>query len=353
MPASFWLQTITTCVYAAPGDAKPLFTDHLVCEPHGKAGESGQHEKIECPNRVITLSENAKLRFDPAQGRIAPESTSQPATPLDDDEAQMRRALGLDGGMPRPRMDQDRSGPASRGADRFTSDRFTSDRFSQGHRRRFVQDGDVPVTVVRRDIAADTSNRLAASGPSSSRLQRVETALAAETAARERAERQLSEAQAQIRDLQTKNGHAELARAEAADLVRREREALTELRASIGEQEQQREDAEQRAVEAERAVTSLKIALQEERSARHAAEKSLRIAEHARAQAEKLIEELSEQPDPVPVVASRPIRRPIIAVEPEVRPTPIRRGRPPNPVIESEPEPVKWWLTTKTAAKRR
>lgn len=299
------------------------------------------------------LSENAKLRFDPAQGRIAPESTSQPATPLDDDEAQMRRALGLDGGMPRPRMDQDRSEPASRGGERFMPDRFTPDRFSQGHRRRFVQDGDVPVTVVRRDIAADTSNRLAASGPSSSRLQRVETALAAETAARERAERQLSEAQAHIRDLQTKNGHAELARAEAADLVRRERDALAELRASIAEQERQREDAEQRASDAERAAMSLKTALQEERSARHAAEKSLRIAEHARAQAEKLIEELSEQPDPVPVVIPRPMRRPVLAAEPEARPAPIRRGRPPNPVIESEPEPVKWWLTTKTAAKRR
>ena len=302
---------------------------------------------------MITLSENAKLRFDPAQGRIAPESAPQPATPLDDDEAQMRRALGLDGGMARPRMDQDRSEPMARGGDRFTPDRFTPDRFSQGHRRRFVQDGDVPVTVVRRDTAADTASRLAASGPSSSRLLRVETALAAETAARERAERLLSEAQAQIRDLQTKNGHAELARAESADLARRERDALTELRASIGDQERQREDAEQRAIDAERAALSLKTALQEERGARHAAEKSLRIAEHARAQAEKLIEELSEQPDPVPVVASRPIRRPVLAVEPEPRPTPIRRGRPPNPVIESEPEPVKWWLTTKTTAKRR
>ena len=332
-------------MYAALGDAKPSFTDSHVCGRRGNAGASGQHEKIQCPNRVNTLSENAKLRFDPSQGRIAPDSTTQPTPPLDEDEAQMRRALGLDGGMPRPRMDQDRSEPMSRGTDRFM----------QGHRRRFVQDGDVPVTVVRRDSAADTASRLAASGPSSSRLQRVETALAAETAARERAERQLSEAQAQIRDLQTKHGHAELARAEASDLVRREREVIAELRASIGEHELQREDAEQRAIDAERAVTSLKAALQEERSARHTAEKALRVAEGARAQAEKLIEELSEQPAHMPVAAARPVRRPVFAVAPEAPPAPVRRGRPPLPVpvTETEPEPVKWWLMTKTAAKRR
>lgn len=256
----------------------------------------------------------------------------------------MRRALGLDGGMPRQRMEPDRSDSMPRGPDRF----------SQTHRRRFVQDGDVPVTVVRRDIAPDQASRMAATGPSSSRLQRIETALASETAARERAERHLSEAQAQIRDLQTKHGHAELARAEATELVRRERETLTELRASLGEAERLREEAEQRAVEAERAVQSLKSSLQDERNARHAAEKALRVAEDARDQAEKLVEELSEQAAAAPVISTRTAKRPMPVSEPEVRVAPARRARVvAAPVVESEPEPVKWWLMTKTAAKRR
>ena len=79
--------------------------------------------------------------------------------------------------------------------------------FMQGvHRRRFVQDGEVPVTVVRRDAPDAAHPGAAQSGPTSSRLQRVEAALAQETAARERAERALHEAQAMVQALQTKMG---------------------------------------------------------------------------------------------------------------------------------------------------
>ena len=52
----------------------------------------------------------------------------------------------------------------------------------------------------------------APSAPTTSRLQRTEAALAAETIAREKAERSLSETQSVVRDLQTKIGHAELAK---------------------------------------------------------------------------------------------------------------------------------------------
>src|SRR6202012_6029673 len=88
-------------------------------------------------------------------------------------------------------------------------------------RRPLVQDGDVPVTVLRRDGGHEqTSHRGAGASmpaPTSNRLQRTESALTAETVARDKAERALQESQALARDLQTKIGHAELARNEALE----------------------------------------------------------------------------------------------------------------------------------------
>ena len=119
------------------------------------------------------------------------------APPMDDAEAQMRRALGLFGDGPRPRTDNERSEQPQRQGG-----------FIQGlHRRRFVQDGEVPVTVVRRDQPDASHPSAAPAGPTSSRLQRVEATLQAETAARDRAERALHEAQAMVQTLQTKIGH--------------------------------------------------------------------------------------------------------------------------------------------------
>src|SRR6185437_12255472 len=139
------------------------------------------------------LSENAKLRFDQLRDAAAsPASSPSPPLPvesaqLDDAEVQMRRALGLQG-------------------------------------------GEIPVTVVRRESGPDSpASHVTPTPPSSSRLQRVEIALAAELAARDRAERALGEAQALIRDLQTKLGHAELAKDEVSRVVEREREATASL----------------------------------------------------------------------------------------------------------------------------
>ncbi len=103
------------------------------------------------------------------------------------------------------------------------------DRFNGGlHRRRFVQDGDVPVTVLRREPGHEAPVHRAVAtpvaAPSSSRLQRTEAALAAETARREKAERALADLQAVLRDLQTKIGHAELTKTEAMAALKAERE---------------------------------------------------------------------------------------------------------------------------------
>jgi hypothetical protein len=120
-------------------------------------------------------------------------------------EAQMRQALGLHGDTsPRPSPDH---APASSNA-------------SHPQRRRFVRDGEVPVTMVhhRQD-----------DGSGGNQLEAARQALRAQTAAKEHAERLLGEAQNAIRDLQTKLAHERLAKDEAIQTARRvetERQAI-------------------------------------------------------------------------------------------------------------------------------
>jgi septal ring factor EnvC (AmiA/AmiB activator) len=230
-----------------------------------------------------------------------------------------------------------------------------SDRFGGGlHRRRFVQDGDIPVTVLRRDQGHEVAPHrgvAAAPPPTSSRLQRTEAALAAETAAREKAERSLSETQSVVRDLQTKIGHAELAKNEAVDTLRREREAITLLRAEREAVEERLQDALEQVRAAERTVHACQEELAEERHARKNAEKALRIAESARDAAEQLVRTLSEE-IPAPRQAAQPAPRPRVVAERDVAVVPVRRGRVPE-TVAAEPEPVKWWLNTKPTGKKR
>ena len=137
---------------------------------------------------------------------------------LRQEEAQMRRTLGLDN---RSVASSTQYSPRS------------TDRHQQA--RRFVRDGEVPVVVVgRRDQAGDGAN--ASASLPVNRLALAETALEAERAARQRCERALAEAQATVHELQTKIGHADLARDEAvetANHLRGENERLK--RELIGE----------------------------------------------------------------------------------------------------------------------
>ena len=219
-----------------------------------------------------------------------------------------------------------------------------------GHRRRFVQDGDIPVTIVRREHSADMLARPAAATPSSSRLQRTEAALAAETAARERAERALAEAHAVVRDLQTKLGHAALAKDEAAAALRREREEFASLKDSVAEQTAHVEEAESRAQAAEQALGKIEDELASERSARKAAERSLKQAIADKEAAERLVLDLSSAPDPDPAPVIIPARRiqPVQAAPRRAKVAKVFVAEP-----ESEPEPVKWWLPKQDKARRR
>ncbi len=268
---------------------------------------------------------------------------------MDDAEAQMRRALGLHGEGHRSRPDGDRPEPGQRtGGGGFT----------QGlHRRRFVQDGEVPVTVVRRDPVELPGGAL--SGPTSSRLQRVEAALAAESAARDKADRALQETQAALQALRTKIGHHELERNEAVSTGRRDREENVSLREELAAARERLSDAEPRVEAAEAALRDLRSELNRERRARETAERRLEnvLAERRleNASAERRLENVTAEP--ALAREAQPVRREI-AARAETPLVPARRGRPPNPrpepVAEPEQEPVKWWLTpAKTAAKRR
>jgi hypothetical protein len=277
--------------------------------------------------------------------------------PISDVEAQMRRALGLYGGM-RPRMDNDRGEHPNRTMDRFGSQGGSHGGGNHGgsmggnqgvHRRRFVQDGEIPVTFVRRDPVAD------ASAPQSSRLQRTEAALAAETAARDRAERALHDTQAQIAALQTKIGHAELSRVEAVEIARHEKEAAAQLREFSEGFQEQLQAMQDRVDSAEQSKRYAQDTLHEERAARKAAERALRDLTDRAERAEAKLQRVEQD-----VGTPATLRPSAVVLHTEVA-APPRRGRPPGsksalkPVVQAanEAEPVKWWLMPSGKMKAR
>lgn len=172
------------------------------------------------------MSENLK---PPAETKLSTSQTASDPLTLDTSllqaaEARMRRALGLEGGM-KPRQ-------ADRPAD---SAARNGERFAASHKRRFVHDGEVPVTMVggRRDGQSEAAPHRGAPAPGPTRLEAAEAALTNEASARHQAERALADAQATIRDLQTKLGHAELARIEAVDGQHRAQQDIIALRAEL------------------------------------------------------------------------------------------------------------------------
>lgn len=284
---------------------------------------------------MIDLTEQLKPPADLGHRMSLPREQPQSSTtapPMDDAEQAMRRALGLYGDQPRPRSDADRAEPAQRTGGGF----MPGGGFTQGvHRRRFVQDGEVPVTVVHPGGGQ--------AGPTSSRLQRVEAALTSETAARDRAERALHEAQAAIQALQTKMGHNDLTKDEAIAAAKRLQDEIVSLREELSAAAEQLKEAITRAGDAEEESRALRAELAEERRARKLAERLLRETS-----GEPVLMALDAAPEPAPAHADRPT----VMVER----VPARRGRPPaaRAEPEAEPEPVKWWLLpAKTTAKRR
>lgn len=121
---------------------------------------------------------------------------------------------------------------------------------NQGQRRRFAQDGDVPVVINnRRDAERDAG----------------EAAMQAEREARQQAERLLTAAQAMIRDLQTKLAHAEMSLSETREAVHRSDQRVKALEATRAEQKAVDEVAEQQKAKEGVARTAAKTTLKDKR----------------------------------------------------------------------------------------
>lgn len=154
-----------------------------------------------------------------------------------------------------------------------------------------------------------------------------------ERAARERAERSLQEALATIRDLQTKLGHAELARREASETAQAARDAADALRAAY--QEREARWHEDLAVErATRAVAE---------AALDAAASAGKPAEQTRRTASVAVPIAAVQDAAVQDVATEPARAP-------AKRAPKGTRKAASTPCQREPQPVKWWLKS---AKRR
>lgn len=154
------------------------------------------------------------------------------------------------------------------------------------------------------------------------RLAALSADLGMERAARERAERNLNQALAMVRDLQTKLAHAELAKNEALAATRTEHEAIASLRVAHRER-------------AEQAVADLAA----ERAARTAAEASLQTALAAVDAAERLQREQAAELPPKRAAKTAAPRDPVAK-------------KPKAPRAVREPKPVRWWIRSEGSAKR-
>jgi len=211
------------------------------------------------------------------------------------DEKQMRRALGLDTGHLTASTPQPHA-PSPIGQAR--------------HPRRFVREGEVPVTMISHDHE---------SSGGMNRLRAAQQAIQEQIAAREKVEQQLAEAQVTIYDLQTKLGHHQLARQEEVGRAEANRQSL------------------------EREIAALREALDAERAGRVTAEqeRDQALLWVQKAQDSAVI----EAPDPI----RRKRGRPPSMKEAAPSEAPARRDRPPKAASKAEPpsddsEIVEWWI---------
>ena len=252
----------------------------------------------------------------------ADDNSSERLAP-DADEARMRRALEFlssekGSALPTaPRQPEAKSSPQ-------TLNLHSGPR----PRRRFVEDGEVAVTVVSRQ---QPRNGPETSLPSQSRLTLAETALDHERAARQQAERDLHEALATVRALETKLGHAELQLSETSSSARNTLEEL-----QLKHEQQQ---------------TQLRQELETERAGRLAAERAGRLAaERAdRLEAEQALAVTTtvqrRAVSAVPAQRAMPAQQSLLDELPVAKPKRAKALVKSKPVArkQAEPKPVKWW----------
>jgi hypothetical protein len=230
-------------------------------------------------------------------------------------EARMREALGL-------RTDGTRVAPTPG----HRPDRLLDHGAGSPRRHRFVQEGEVPVEVM-------TLREHGGRNGAPSRFRVDETALAAERLAREQAERAFAEATDRLRELQTKLGHAELARDEALALAGARQSQIEALRAE--------------------AVRTQELHVQELRvqevRAQELRAQEMKAHELKAQEAPAQAWEVTGRDDvasaaPVPRKAATPrVAKAPKPVTPKLA-APKPRGR------QKAPKPVKWWIKKAPAA---
>lgn len=249
--------------------------------------------------------------------------------------------------------------------------------------RRFVKDGEIPVTVVHRPRGPEAVAGIAPT--TSNQLEAARQTIRSQAVATERAERALTEAQATIRDLRTKLAHERMAKEEAYGALQRvevERDAATAavqaLRMEVATERVGKE--------------KLGVELREAQEKRRAAEalpprprgRPRKVVDAApidplapprkRGRPRKIVVAAPEDPLALPRKRGRP--RKVVAVSTEPPAAPKKRGRPRKvqmteqstldlatgdlatgdlatgnlparvgrPPKGGEPKPVKWWV---------
>lgn len=142
-----------------------------------------------------------------------------------------------------------------------------------GHRRRFAQDGDVPVVVVRG--RRDDNREVSEAGAQPQRDLR------------DQAERSLAAAQATVRDLQTKLAHIEMSQTELRESFDRIRGEKQTIEVALQAEISARRDAEER--------------LEKEVAARQALEARVRAPSRPTASSDHISKPRSARVTPAPI----------------------------------------------------
>jgi hypothetical protein len=219
-------------------------------------------------------------------------------------EAQMRRALGL-GNSVLAKVQTAHSIPSSG---------------SPTHRRHFVRDGEVPVTVIHHDDQSRTN-----------KLEAARQAFREQIAVREQAERQLADAQATIQALETQLAHERIASQEALSRAEVQRKGLED---QLEEERAARQQAEQ---ERDKAIMDRREA-EEQLRAMEATQKSQATSDEPQP-AERARRVTNAGPTDQLSIRGRAVSGTLPTKDGTAS---KRRGRPPK-VRETESEFVEWW----------
>jgi hypothetical protein len=235
----------------------------------------------------------------------------------------MRLALGLG------------TRPAHAGQPAAASSPVAASHDSVRQRRRFAQDGDVPVVILHRARDADSGgeNKLAA----------LTADLREERAARQKSERALDEANVLISSLKTKLKHAEMALEEK---LLRDSEARTQWETLLAAEREGRQQAETRAAEAALALSVLerKFEAAAKQTPAHAAVQHIALPPTS-----DLFDEPDAEPAAPPAAKRRMSRKSVGSLAPgavATAPTPA------VPADDEEDKPIEWWLPSFRATRK-